>query len=94
MAAGPSLKRDANNQIIQESYLGDMKFRAEYSGGNLIYKGYARPGASTAESVWQISFLTYSGSDVTQVDWPQDANGVASSDFKFAWDDRATYNFS
>lgn len=94
MSSQPSVKKDPNNVNIQESYLNGMKFRGEYSGGNLIYKGYAKPGADTAEDVWQIAQLTYSGSDVTQVDWPQDSNGVASNDFRFAWDDRATYTYS
>lgn len=94
MSSQPSLKKDPNSIDIQESYLNGMKFRGEYSAGNLIYKGYAKPGASTAEDVWQIAQLTYSGSDVTQVDWPQDSNGIASNDFRFAWDDRATYTYS
>ena len=94
MSAQPTLKKDPNSQTIQESYLAELKFRGEYSAGNLIYKGYARPGAATSDDVWQIAKLTYSGSDLTQVDWAQDSNGIASADYKFIWDNRATYNFS
>ncbi len=89
MTGQPNLKRDKNYNVVQESYLSDMKFRGEYSAGNLIYKGYARPGSSTADPVWQISKLTYSGADLTQVDW---AN--SSSEFLFVWDDRASYVYN
>lgn len=90
----PILKTDANGNVLQESYIGDMKFRAEYSGSNLIYKGFARPGIATSTAKWQIAKLTYSGSNITQIDWPQDASGHASSEFNFVWDDRATYTYS
>jgi len=89
----PVLKEDAYGNVIAESYLSDMKFRGEYSTGNIIYRGYARPGTATSAAKWQIAKLTYSGSDLTQVDWPQ-SGGIASSEFIFVWDDRATYTYS
>lgn len=89
MSGQPNLKKDKNLNVVQESYLADLKFRGEYSAGNLIYKGYARPNSDTADDVWQISKLTYSGSDLTQVDWAQ-----GSSEFIFVWDDRASYVYS
>jgi hypothetical protein len=89
----PILKEDAQGNVIQESYVGDMKFRGEYSGGNIIYKGYARPGTATSTAAWQIAKLTYSGSSITQIDWPQNGS-IASSEFIFVWDDRATYTYS
>ena len=88
------LKEDAQGNLIQESYLGDMKFRGEYSSSSLIYKGFARPGTATSDSAWQIAKLTYSGSNITQIDWPQDASGYASSEFIFVWNDRAAYTYS
>lgn len=89
----PILKRDAQNNPCQESYL-DMTFRGEYSADNLIYAGYARPGASEATSVWQIMQLNYAGDNIISVLYPQAPNGFASSEFNFAWDDRATYTYS
>jgi hypothetical protein len=93
MTGQPNLKKDKNLNVVQESYLSDMKFRGEYSASNLIYRGFARPGSATADSVWQICKITYSGSDVTQIDWPQ-INGSASSEFLFIWDNRGSYSYS
>ena len=89
------LKRDADNNVIQDSYVGDMTFRGDYTGTNLIYKGYARPGASEGASVWQIAKIAYDGSNnATSVKWPQGSNSAASSEFNFSWTDRATYTYS
>ena len=88
-----NLKRDAFGNAIQESYVADMKFRGEYTGSNLIYKGYATPGTATSAGDWQIAKITYSGSNITQIDWPEE-NSIPSSEFKFIWDNRATYTYS
>lgn len=91
----PILKEDAQGNVIQESYLSDMAFRGEYTGTNLIYRGYARPGASTGAQVWQICRLTYDGSNnITSITWPEASNGSASSEFIFEWDERASYTYS
>jgi hypothetical protein len=91
----PILQQDANQNVIQESYLSGMKFVGEYTGTNLIYRGYARPGVATSEAKWQICKMTYDGDDnVTNIDWPEADNGSASSEFIFVWDDRASYTFS
>lgn len=90
----PILQQDANANVIQESYLSGMKFRGEYSGANLIYKGVARPGSATNAAVWQICKITYSGANLTQVDWPEDSNGNPSEEFIFAWDLRAGYIYN
>jgi len=90
----PILQRDANDNVIQESFLSGLKFRGEYSGTNLIYKGAARPGSATSAAVWQICKITYSGANLVQVDWPEDSNGGASEEYVFVWDDRATYTYN
>ena len=91
----PTLKRDSQNNACQESYINDMAFQGQYTGTNLTYRGYARPGSLTADPVWQISFLTYDGNDnVTSITWPQVPTGGASSGFTFVWDDRASYTYS
>ena len=84
------LKRDAQHNLLQESYFADMTFRAEYDGsGYMIYKGYARPGAAEDAQVWQVAFLTNDGDgNVTSITWPQGPNGAASSEYNFSWDDR------
>ncbi len=85
----PILKRDAQANVIQESYIGDMKFRGEYVANQLIYKGFARPGTATSEAKWQIAKITYDGTDITEVNWAQ-----GSSEFNYVYDDRATYTYS
>lgn len=90
----PILQRDAQDNVIQESFLSGLKFRGEYTASNLIYKGVARPGTATSVAKWQICKLTYSGSDITQIDWPQDALGHASEEYNFIWDNRASYTYS
>jgi hypothetical protein len=61
----------------------------EYSGGNPLYIGKARPGTDTSASAWQIQRTTYSGNDMTAREW---ANATAKYDK--VWDDRASYSYS
>ena len=91
----PLLKQSTDNVWLQDSYF-DLAFRGEYTGTNLIYKGYARPGAAEGELVWQIAKLTYDGSDnIIKVEWPTNsADNRPSSEFLFSWTDRATYTYS
>lgn len=85
-----------NNYRLDPDSFNEEAFRGEYDvGNNLIYKGLAKPGSSTALAVWQIAKLTYDGSDnLLSITWPQNANGVASSTYDFIWDDRATFTYS
>jgi hypothetical protein len=90
----PFGRLDAQGRVIPDSF-ADEAFQGEYSGTNLIYKGFARPGASTSAAVWQIAFLTYDGSNnLLSIQWPQDANGHASNDYQFIWANRASYTYS
>jgi hypothetical protein len=91
----PTGKVDPQGQLAQDSFL-DEAFLGDYlSGMNLIYKGYARPGSSTSAAVWQIAFITYDGNNnVTAIQWPQNASGIASSDYEFVWASRAGYTYS
>jgi hypothetical protein len=90
----PIARRDAQGNIIPGSY-DDESFRGEYSGSNLIYKGFARPGSAEGDDVWQIAKLTYAGSNnLLSITWPQDANAHANNDYQFSWTDRATYTYS
>ncbi len=95
------LKRDAQNNVIQDSYVGDMEFRGDYTGTNLIYKAYARTGSAEGALVWQICKLAYDGSNnITSIKWPSaidgvpSASGVPSSEFNFSYTDRATYTYA
>ncbi len=89
------LKKDAQGNLIQDSYVGDMTFRGEYTGTNLIYKAYSRPGAVEGSSVWQIAKIAYDGSNnITSIKWPEASNGFPSSEFIFSWTDRATFTYA
>lgn len=62
--------QDTNYHVDPNIY-SDEAFRGEYTGTNLIYKGFARPGGNEDEPVWQIAFLTYDGSsNVLSITWP------------------------
>lgn len=90
----PMGRLDAQGRVIPQSF-EDNAFQGAYSGTDLIYKGFARPGSSTAAAVWQIAFLTYDGShNLLSIQWPQDASGHASNDYQFIWANRAGYTYS
>lgn len=93
MAETPVLKRDSNLIPIQESYR-EQAFAGDYTGANLIYRGFAKPGTATSATGWQIAKLTYSGANITAIQWPQNSLSKASSLYEFIWDDRATYTYS
>lgn len=90
----PLGRLDAQGRTIPESF-ADMEFKGDLAGGSsLVYVGLARPGSATSGAVWQIRKLTYSGSTVIGVSWPQDSNSHASNDYQFVWDNRASYTYS
>lgn len=89
------LKKDAQGNLIQDSFFSDMEFRGEYTGTNLIYRGYSRPGADEGDLVWQIALIAYDGSNnILSIKWPQGANSAASSEYLFSWTARASYTYS
>lgn len=107
----PNRPRSYNSptgNIIPDSML-DESFRGEYSAAtpnaNLIYKGFAKPGADEGQPVWQIAKLAYdAGGNVLSIKWPQlilnpalpftGANlGAASNDYFFAWSLRGSYTY-
>lgn len=89
----PIGKIDSKGQLSQDSFL-DEEFRGEYSGSDLIYKGFAKPGADEGALAWQIAKLAYDGShNVLSIKWPINTQGAVSSDYEFSWTDRATYTY-
>lgn len=94
LANRPLGLKDANGNVFQRSY-DDMAFQGEYTGTDLIFKGFARPGSSTGAAVWQIAKCTYDGShNLLTITWPQNTFGAASNDFQFIWTSRGTYTYS
>ena len=53
------------------------------------YHGWAAPGTSKGSLLWAIQKLTYSGDDITDLQW---ADGVRT--FTKEWDERTTYTYS
>jgi hypothetical protein len=60
-----------------------MKMRVEYSGSNAIYVGYAPKGLAEGTDGWLLQKLTYSGSNVTEIN-------IAYGN----WTARAGYSFN
>lgn len=88
-----AVTRDQFYNLVQESY-GEKSFRGDYDGsGNLIYAGLAIPGTAEGVRSWQIKKLTYSGTNLTSITWPQ-IDSKAETDYSFSWTDRATYTYS
>jgi hypothetical protein len=96
----PCLKLDPDLTPIQNSAT-DMEFRGDYTGTNLIYKGFARAGAGEGDLVWQIAKLAYDGSNnLLSVKWPMlppntttGISGGTSTEYEFSWTDRASYTY-
>lgn len=103
MSTSPKLHRPYgrldSQGYLDPNFFSDEAFQAEYSGQNMIYKGFARPGSDVASEVWQIAFLTYDGNgNVLTITWPRklidgDSVGPASNDYEFAWSNRASYSY-
>jgi hypothetical protein len=90
----PMGRKDAQGNLIPNSF-EDQSFRGEYTGTDLIYKGFARPGSLEGDLVWQIAKMTYDGShNLLSILWPEDANGHANNDYQFSWTLRATYTYA
>lgn len=91
----PCIKVDVKGRDIQDSS-DDLAFRGDYEAGeNLIYQGFARPGVATSEAKWQISKHSYDGNDnILTTTWPENADGNATSEYYYVWDDRASYTYS
>lgn len=92
----PTLKYDQNHNIVQESGT-DRTFRGTYIAmtNNIEYIGLARPGTAEGALAWQLSKLTYDGSNnLLTIKYPQNASGVGSSEYAFSWSAHAFYTYS
>lgn len=59
------------------------------ASSNLIYHGRAAPGTASSAALWQIKRFTYTGSNLTAIEF---ANGSAA--FGAIWDNRASLTYS
>ncbi|NHZ84348.1 MAG: hypothetical protein GWP19_00515 [Planctomycetia bacterium] len=93
-AGRPIMQRDPQGNVMptSDSYLA---FRGAYTGTNLIYGAFSRPGTPEGDLKWQIFKCEYDGSNnITAIKWPQNASSVAVAEFEFSYTDRATYTYS
>lgn len=65
-----------------------QKLYAYDGSNNLIYEGWALPGAASSDAKWAICKYTYSGSNQTGGQW---ANG--STEEVNIWDNRASLTY-
>lgn len=76
----------AKKVITMDGYIQRMA----YTGAGLPeYIGLASPGTATSAASWQIRKLTYSGTNVTELNF---ADG--NLNFDNVWDDHATLSYS
>lgn len=53
---------------------------------NPVFLGRAKAGSSLSDEVWQIRKVTYdTNQGVTRIEWPQNDQSNASTDYEFAW---------
>lgn len=66
-------------------------WRGEYdASSNLIYEGWAVPGAATSDAVWLICKYTYDASNnLTKTEW----TGAPAGDFISIWDNRSSLSY-
>lgn len=86
---------DGQHQLNQTSYLF-TSFRGDaLSGTQLIYIGFARPGASEDDPVWQIRKLAYdTNGNIVSMLYPQNTMDDSLAEFEFVWTDRTGYTYS
>ena len=72
--------------VSVEGYIQRIAYNAS---GMVEYMGLARTGSATSSAVWQIRKLTYSGVNVTEINF---ANGTVA--FSSVWSDRESLSFS
>ena len=62
----------------------------DYSGGSaIVYIGKAHADSLTSEAKWQIQKLTYSGDNVTNIDFAEGNSG-----YVHIWDNRSTFDYT
>jgi len=85
----PSLQDSIDPASIVRVHALHQDIEIENDGsGNPIYVGWAIPGTGILESRWRICKLTYTATFVTAVNWASGTN-----EYKFVWNDRASYTY-
>lgn len=77
---------NGNIKVVQDVYTVKIAYA---SAGKPQYIGKAAPGTASSAAGWQISKLTYSTDDVTDIQW-----AAGSLSFTNIWDNRASLSYS
>lgn len=81
----PVGRNNGQGQLIEEFFI-EESFRGIYSGNNLTYAGFAKPGSSESEPLWQIEQITYDiNNNIISIKWPLNSSGICSNDYEFQW---------
>lgn len=81
-------QRDGNSKVLHEA--ATLKQKMVYNASGLpTYIGLAKAGTATSAAGWQIRKLTYTGNNVTAVDFADGDNN-----FDNVWDNYATGSYS
>jgi hypothetical protein len=76
--------KDRREFIVQDSEVSYIAIND--TNGNPVFLGRSKTGVSLDENKWQIRKITYdSAQGITRVTWPEDSDGLTSSDFEFSW---------
>lgn len=77
-------ERDRKEFIVQDSEVALSAIND--SSGNPIFLGRAKAGVPQSEDKWQIRKCTWdSNNAVTRVQWPQNDESNASTNYEFTW---------
>jgi hypothetical protein len=78
------------NVLKRLQFLAKLTQAFEYNGdGNPIYIGEASPGSAKGDAKWRIRKLTYSGTNITDIQW---ADG--DTNYNNVWNDRVSLSYS
>lgn len=77
-------EKDRREFIVQDSEVSLVAIND--ADGNPIFLGRAKAGEPLDQEKWQIRKITYDASQgVTRVEWPQNDESAASTDYEFIW---------
>jgi len=77
-------ERDRREFIVQDSEVSFIAIND--TNGNPVFLGRAKVGVAQSEEKWQIRKITYdSNQGITRIQWPENDENNASSEFEFAW---------
>lgn len=77
--------QDRREYIVQDSEVALAAIND--TSGNPVFLGRAKAGTTDSQAKWQIRKITYdSNGAVTRVQWPQNDEGNASTEYEFIWD--------